>query len=500
MNQKYSYSVIMRLFAIAISSVGTLFLLPLILKTLGEYNFGIWGMVSSITGYLLLLDFGIALACTRYLSMQSENREKWTDIISNALLLSFIIAAILLLAAITTFSFAKSGVIPEQHQLLSIIIGITIVEVAVSIPLRMYMSILRTEVRYFDIGLFEVIRVCLRIGGIALGLYLGGGLIDIILIGSAANLIFFILPLINTIKRHKTLFFNKSAFKKATFSELLVFSKSTAISQTAEFLKFRTDSVLIAVVLGITASAHYTIIVFIVMMLTQILMRFMSYWDTIIISHIGKNDIDQANKKLLTALETGIAISAIALANTVIFGDTFLRTWVGDEYTFLHNPLIILTLILPGISCQMATTPYFNAVGRQRLNANIDMGEVFLKLLLIVPMSAIFGLTGFIYSSIISAIIFSIGIRLYFLNEETSSSKIFIYKKFLTLASKYTILTMLILISYKIALSIIPDRSHVQALMCATQMAAICIISYKILFLKKITKRKNAKDPSHSQT
>lgn len=70
---------IVRLLAIAVSSVGTLFLLPLILSTLGEHNFGIWGMVSSITSYLLLLDFGIALACTRYLSLQRDNKKQWAE-------------------------------------------------------------------------------------------------------------------------------------------------------------------------------------------------------------------------------------------------------------------------------------------------------------------------------------------------------------------------------------------------------------------------------------
>jgi O-antigen/teichoic acid export membrane protein len=486
MNQNYSYSMLMRLLAIAVSSVGTLFLLPLILNTLGEYNFGIWGMVSSITGYLLLLDFGIALACTRYLSIHSDNQDKWTGIISNALLLAVIITLILLLAAAAIFAANQSAIIPEQHQLLSTIIIITLIEVAISIPLRMYMSILRTEVRYFDIGLFEVIRVSLRIGGIMAGLHLGGGLIEIVLIGSAANLVFFVLPLLSTIKRHRLLFFDAATIDKTTFSALLTFSKSTAVSQTAEFLKFRTDSVLIAALIGITAAAHYTIIVFIVMMLTQVLMRFLSYWDTLIISSVGKKDYQGAIEKLFKSLEIGLAISLLALANIIIFGDTFITLWVGESYASLHSSLILLTCILLSISFQMVTTPYFNAIGKQKTNASIDLGEIFIKLLLIIPMSFLFGLDGFIYSSLISASIFGIGIRLFYLSGVSGLSIKFIYGQSAALLLKYLIYTAPLVILYQILLFTGSTQSQAQLAVLSIQIPGVCVIVVKYLFFNNL--------------
>lgn len=486
MSQKYASSMFMRLLAIAVSSVGTLLLLPLILKTLGEYEFGIWGLVSSITGYLLLLDFGIALACTRYLSIQRDDKQQWTQIISNALLLSAIISVILLTAAGGIFAALQTGLIPEQQHLLSTIIIITIVEVAISIPLRMYMSILRTEVRYFDIGLFEVIRVILRIGGIALGLYVGGDLIDIVLIGSAANLVFFIFPLFSTLKRHKVTFFNKTTLNKVTFYSLLTFSKSTAVSQSAEFLKFRTDSVLVAAVIGITASAHYTIIVFIVVMLNQVLMRFLSYWDTIIIRSVSEKNQEIAIEKLFKSLEIGIAISLLALANIIIFGDTFIALWVGESYRFLHTALIFLTGILISISFQMATTPYFNAIGKQKINAQIDMSEIFLKLILIFPLTAISGLNGFIFSSLISASFFGIGVRLFYLSRESGLLAGLIYKRSMGLLFKYFIFASPLIIFYQSALLVGLSQLHAQIVVLGIEIIIAMAIGLKIIFFKKL--------------
>ncbi len=311
----------------------------------------------------------------------------------------------------------------------------------------------------------------MRIGGIALGLYLGAGLMDIVLIGSVANLLFFILPLVSVLKRHQTSYFSRSAFNKIIFYNLLSFSKSTAVSQTAEFLKFRTDNIFIAILIGITASAHYTIIVFIVIMLTQVLMRFLSYWDTIIISKVGENQHQQAISKLFKSLEIGIAISSISLVNIIILGDTFIFYWVGEKYTFLHPSLILLSLILLGITFQMATTPYFNALGKQQLNARIDLGEIALKLLLIIPMSAAFGLNGFIYSSLISALIFSIGLRLYHLSKTCQFSENFIYQHALKLLFKYLMITVSLVIFYQFALLTELTQRQAQSLMLLIQLA-----------------------------
>lgn len=416
MKQGYTLSVVIRLLAIVISSAGSLLIIPLILERLGEYDLGIWGIVSAITAYLLLLDFGIALACTRYLSLQADDKKQWTKIISNSLAPSFVICGLLLIIALLIVQFEWTD---EKHQLINNIVCIIIVEVAISIPLSLYISVLRTEVRYVDIGIFEVIRVSLRIGSIILALLAGADLLDIVIISSLVNLAFFLLPVISVWIRHKTLFFSAASLRRSFTIELLHFSKFAAISQTADFLKFRTDSVLVAILLSVTAAAHYTIIMFIVLMLTQILMRFLSYWDTIIIRYVGEKNDRAAIDTLLSVFKSGLTISILSLVNTIIFGELFISLWVGDEYAFLHFDLILLTLVLMTMSIQMPATAYLNAINRQKVNANLDLAEIISKFILIAPFTWLFGLSGFIAAIIFSSWGISIVARVYLISGYT---------------------------------------------------------------------------------
>ncbi len=480
----YRLSMLVRLLAIGISSVGMLLLLPLVLSKLGEYNFGIWGMVSSITSYLLLLDFGIALACTRYLSIKAEDSVNRTLIISNALFLSLLIAGLLLLAALTLGILNHTGLFDTQQQLISQVVLIVLLEVALSIPLRMYLSLLRTEVRYVEIGLFEIVRVTLRIGGIALALYMGADLLQIVVIAAIVNVLFFISPLLSCYLRHHSSFFSYAAINSKTLKELLHFSKFTAISQSTEFLKFRTDSVLVATLIGITASAYYTIIVFIVVMVTQVLMRFMSYWDTIIIRQVGENRLQEAEQTVFKSLAIGISLSLLACLNLYLYGTYFIELWMGKEYAFLHDLLLLLAMVLFSITFQLATTPYFNALKHEKTNATIDFAEIILKFLLLLPMTTLFGFTGFILNTVAAASVCGIGLRITAMAKYSGQPTNVICQRVFGNALPTMLLVLLILGCYHLLLSIMLIPPLISLLIISAiqiiAIALLCLSPYKL--------------------
>lgn len=486
---------LIRLLAIGISSIGMLLLLPMVLSRLGEYDFGVWGMVSSITSYLLLLDFGIALACTRYLSIKADDTQNRTLIISNALTLSFIIAACLLVAALTLGAISITDLPDTKQRLISQIICIVLLEVAISIPLRMYLSLLRTEVRYVELGIFEVIRVALRIGGIAVALYWGADLMRIVIIAACVNVLFFILPLISCYLRHRSSFFSRTAINRTTLKELLQFSKFTAVSQSAEFLKFRTDSVLVGALLGITAAAHYTIIVFIIMMVTQVLMRFMSYWDTIIIRQVGAGQVQAARQTVFKSLAIGLTLTLLACLNLYLYGAVFIELWVGEQYTFLRDWLVLLALVLFSITFQLATTPYFNALRHEKTNAAIDLSEVVLKFVCLLPMSGLFGFTGFILNTVLAASVCGIALRLAALAKYSGQPLGQLCTTIICLAWPVLLLTLSILLSYYLLLLTTlsePVRLLIVALIQLAALALIYIPAFKFNYLS----RKAAASPS----
>lgn len=403
MAKGYASSTLIRLLAIGLNAVGALLLLPFVLKALGANDFGIWAMATSITGYLLLLDFGIALACTRYLSVHAADQAGWRRTFSSSWLLSLGLAAVLILAALAVQVLVYSGILPSTAQPVPNVITLLLVEVALSIPLRLYQSILRAEVRYTEIGWFEIIRITLRLLGIPLLLWVGGGLMTILVYASFINVLFFALMLFSVYRRDRTFYIDWQAVDWLHVRELLSFSRYAAVTQIAEFFKYRTDNVLVALLLGVSAVAPYAIMVVVIDMLTQILMRFQSYWDTIIMRHAGEQRFASALDTTLKSLQIGVSLALLATFNTWLIGEHFLRLWVGNTYTHLALPLTVFTLILPSLAVQLATSPYFNALGKQRLNAGLALLEIIIKLVLLLPLANGWAADGVIWASVLAA-------------------------------------------------------------------------------------------------
>lgn len=401
----YTHATLIRLLAIGLNAVGALLLLPFVLKALGADGFGIWAMATSITGYLMLLDIGIGLACTRYLSVHSGNQQQWRRTFSSAFLLSLGVAAMLLSAAIAVQALWYSGVMPAAYQPLPDVVTLLLVEVALSMPLRLYQSILRAEVRYVAIGLFEIVRIGLRLTGIPLLLWAGGGLMTILVYASVVNVLFFALMLGNVYARERTTYLDWRAWDRQHLRELLGFSRYAAATQVAEFFKYRTDNLLVGALLGVSAVAPYAMMVVIMDMLTQILMRFQSYWDTIIMRHAGEQRLARALDTTLTSLHIGVSLALLTTFDAWLLGAQFLRLWVGDTYVGLAQSLTLFTLILPGLAVQLATSPYFNASGRQRTNAILALGEIILKLGLLLPMISAFDADGVIFAGVLAAML-----------------------------------------------------------------------------------------------
>ncbi|WML87586.1 oligosaccharide flippase family protein [Thiothrix subterranea] len=405
MSNNYTRSTLIRLFAIGLNAMGAVLLLPIVLKSLGGNDFGLWSMANAITGYLLLLDFGIAFACTRYLAIHGDDKVGWRKTLSSAMLMSLLLTAILLLAALLIQVTPIPQLIAPSNQVLNNVITILLVEVALSIPLRLYQSILRAEVRYLEIGWFETVRICLRLLGIPLILWLGGGLIPVLLYSTAVNVLFFALMLASVYWRDKTVYVHWQAVDWQHLKALFSFSKYTALNQTADFFKYRTDNLLVGVLIGIHAVAPYAIMIVIIDMLTQILMRFQGYWDTIIMRHAGEQRLASALDTVFVSLQIGLSLALLATFNTWLLGATFLTWWVGQQYASLAFPLSIFTLTLVGLAVQLATSPYFNAVSKQKTNAWLAVAEMGIKLLLLLPFSHLFAANGIIFASVLAALL-----------------------------------------------------------------------------------------------
>jgi len=83
-----------------------IFLTPFLIKSLGDSEYGVYQMISSFAGYLVLINFGTGTVMTRYVSIALANKDKKSEknYIATCLVITAILGLIILIAAMVLYA------------------------------------------------------------------------------------------------------------------------------------------------------------------------------------------------------------------------------------------------------------------------------------------------------------------------------------------------------------------------------------------------------------
>lgn len=236
----------------------TLLLTPIIIKTLGQAEYGVYKLTIAINGYLLLLDLGIGNATIKYISKYRvnkdyENEKKFLGIVT----IYYIIIGIItfLIGLIITYSFPyvfSKGLSSEEIQLGQVLVFITMITSAVSLGTSQFGNVIIAYEKFGVSKISQIIAIIIRICVSYLALKLGFGSIGLVLINLVMTLIirmYFILYVFFKIKM-KPLFKNIS---KKQVKEIVFYSSWILLQMVATQLNSSVDQILIGAVVSSSA-------------------------------------------------------------------------------------------------------------------------------------------------------------------------------------------------------------------------------------------------------
>ncbi|MDP8219708.1 MAG: oligosaccharide flippase family protein [Candidatus Stygibacter frigidus] len=231
---------------------------------LGEVGYGFWALLWSIFGYSLLLDFGFGTSVQKYSAevtvtgdFEKYNRQISTVITSYAIMSFFIIIATLIISQFLT----KLFIFPEGTDLIYfkkvfIFFGI---RAALTFPSGVFTEILRGVGRIYLRNLVNFSTLILNFIGIIIIFKLGYGLLELavfsVIISLTNNFLmatfsFKLLPKMKIRPKYFQLKMLKKVISFSIFAYLIMFSN---------IIIFKTDQIVLGLMLGITYVTIYQI-------------------------------------------------------------------------------------------------------------------------------------------------------------------------------------------------------------------------------------------------
>lgn len=372
---------------------------PVMLRLLGQSEYGLYQFAFKVVGYLGILNFGFGSAYMRfYARYRAANDEEGVARLNGTFLLVFLLIALLALAAgfilVANVSnwFSQSFSDTELFKT-KILMAIMAVNLAISFPLNVFVSYITAHEKFTFQRCVELARVIINPMIMLPLLLMGYKSITMVVVMTALTVFVGVSYIFYCFKTlHMRIHFGK--LELSLFREIGVFSSFIFINMIADQINWNLDTFIIGKFMGTAAVAVYGL----GSMLNGYYMDFSLMMATVFTPKINKI-VASGQEHALTDLFTRVGriqfcISALLCSGIIIFGKGFYHFYGGPGYESSYPVAVILVLA--------TTIPMIQSIGveiQRAKNLHKFRSVVYLAIALAngiisIPLCIHFGIFG----------------------------------------------------------------------------------------------------------
>lgn len=334
---------------------------PYMLRMLGQGEYGLYSLVSSIVGYLSILSFGFGSAYVRYyVRYKIEKTEDELRSLNGMFLtiymviavVSLIIGSVLVINVENLFAQSLTGNEIEKAKILMIIM---IVSISISFPISVFQSCISANEKFTFQRTVGLIKALLQPIILVPTLYLGGKSIAMALVQLMLTVVVAIADILYCLINLKVRFkFTK--FEKNIFRDISVFSLFIFLNMIVDQINWSVDKFVLGMLQGTAVVAVYTVGA----QFNTYFKYFSTYISSVYIPRanalvIEENSKQKINKLFIKVGRLQFHVLGFVLCGFILFGKTFITLWAGNEYK--QSYYIALMILIPAI------IPYIQNIG-----------------------------------------------------------------------------------------------------------------------------------------
>lgn len=323
---------------------------PIMIRLLGQSEYGLYNLVASVVAYLGVLNFGFGSAYMRYYSRYSvkEDQEKIATLNGMFITIFSIIGLIAVIAgtilALNTELIFGSELTNAELSKARVLLMILVVNLAISFPSIVFTSNITANERFIFQKIVQMIKIVINPFVVLPVLLMGYGSVGMVVMTTLLNISIEIIYATYCIKKLGMKFnFRKFDFK--LMKEMTVFSSFIFINLVIDQINWNVDKFILG-------RFHGTVSVAVYGLAAQLNTYYLSIASTISSVFIPRVHrlVAKSNSEDLTNLFTRIGriqflILSLISTGLVFFGKPFINMWAGTNYN--DSYLIALLLIIP---------------------------------------------------------------------------------------------------------------------------------------------------------
>lgn len=339
----------------ALSMVISLAYTPVMLRILGQSEYGIYSLASSIISYLSILSFGFAASYIRFYSRYKAKNDSDGIASLNGMFLS-VFAVIAVIAAVAglylsmnvgNFFTADKGYSPQDIDTARILMLFLTLNLALSFPTSLFMSYVTSQEKFVFQKLINIGKTVVAPVLTLPLLLLGYGSIGMVFITTVVTVTVDLMNVFYCFKKLKMKISFKN-MKPLLLKEIAGFSVFIAINQIIDQVNWNVAKVVLAKIVNAEAVAIYSVAAHVHVLYNHFSTAVSNVFVPAIHKIIAEKKADMNERLTQIFVKTGriqYALMMLILTGFIFFGQYFIYIWAGEEYSLSYA--ITLLLIAP---------------------------------------------------------------------------------------------------------------------------------------------------------
>lgn len=336
---------------LGLGSVISIIYTPIMLRLLGQSEYGLYNLVASVVGYLGLLNFGFGNAYVKFFSaFKVKNDIPGLSKLNGMFMIIFSsIGFVAVLAGLVLVGFTETILGNElsarELSVAKTLMAIMVVNIAISFPGIVFQSHIAANEKFVFKKTLQIIKVVTSPFLILPILIMGYGAIGMALVTTFLNLGIEIASAWYSLKKLKM----KFSFRQFDFSlmrEMAVFSSFIFINLVVNQINWNVDRFILGRFHGTVEVATYSLAA----QLNTYYLSLSTALAAIFIPRVNKLVSTNNDNRELTSLFTRLGriqffVLALIFIGLIFFGAPFIQFWAGTDYA--DSYAIAMMLIVP---------------------------------------------------------------------------------------------------------------------------------------------------------
>lgn len=309
------------------------FLSPFVIHTLGQVEYGIWSLLTVLTGYMGILDLGVRASTGRHvmLYLGKEDHEAVDHTIRTSLGFFSLTGGLVLVVGVLAgliFPSAFRSVPAEYHGLVMVLLPVMAINVWFSAIGAVFSTVIIAYERFDITRGIDMGVLAIRTAGTIVALKLGYGLLGLMGVVVASNIVGLLANFVMAHRVYKPFKAWPLMLSKKRIRELMGYGAAAFITAISVKIIGQTDLVIVGAAIGVSSAAVYSVGATLI------------YYSSNFLGHIGdtffpsvqraaaRDEMGSLRWLFLRQVRLGMILGILLNVGFIVFAEPFLRLWM----------------------------------------------------------------------------------------------------------------------------------------------------------------------------